>query len=181
MFALLLLTSIDHICLVSELLGMCVYDFLKKNNFAPFPRHHIQKFACQLLGNVACKFDIFKCPSPSSHAPCFVLHELKLIHTDLKPENVQLVRNDYHVPVLGKVVMCVVNISNDGVGQRNAPPKAKRILESTDIRQIDFGTSTTTRNNLTGIPPPQPPLLTRNARRRVSRPPLLPVSVVNSW
>jgi len=45
----------NHICLVSELLGMCVYDFLKENDFAPFPRHHIQKFARQLLGSVACE------------------------------------------------------------------------------------------------------------------------------
>lgn len=44
----------NHICLVSELLGMCVYDFLKENEFAPFPRQHIQSFARQLLGSVAC-------------------------------------------------------------------------------------------------------------------------------
>lgn len=46
----------NHICLVTELLGMCVYDFLKENDFAPFPRHHIQSFARQLLGSVACKY-----------------------------------------------------------------------------------------------------------------------------
>ncbi len=44
----------NHICLVSELLGMCVYDFLKENDFSPFPRDHIQSFAQQLLGSVAC-------------------------------------------------------------------------------------------------------------------------------
>lgn len=33
---------------------MCVYDFLKENDFAPFPRHHIQSFARQLLKSVAC-------------------------------------------------------------------------------------------------------------------------------
>ncbi|GLB40484.1 putative serine/Threonine protein kinases, catalytic domain [Lyophyllum shimeji] len=102
----------NHICLVSELLGMCVYDFLKENEFAPFPRHHIQNFARQLLGSVA------------------FLHDLHLIHTDLKPENILLVRNDYtavSVPVPGK---------------RNAPPRTKRILESTEIRLIDFGSAT---------------------------------------
>ncbi|KAF8072002.1 CMGC/CLK protein kinase [Lyophyllum atratum] len=102
----------NHICLVSELLGMCVYDFLKENEFAPFPRHHIQNFARQLLGSVA------------------FLHELHLIHTDLKPENILLVHNDYStvpVPVPGK---------------RNAPPRMKRLLESTDIRLIDFGSAT---------------------------------------
>ncbi|KAJ6612314.1 kinase-like domain-containing protein [Mycena sp. CBHHK59/15] len=102
----------NHICLVSELLGMCLYDFLKENDFAPFPRQHIQSFARQLLGSVA------------------FLHDLHLIHTDLKPENILLVHNDYktvHVPVPGK---------------RNAPPKVKRILHSTDIRLIDFGSAT---------------------------------------
>jgi hypothetical protein len=44
----------NHICIVSELYGMCVYDFLKDNDFTPFPRHHIQQFARQLLGSVAC-------------------------------------------------------------------------------------------------------------------------------
>lgn len=101
----------NHICLVSELLGMCVYDFLKENEFAPFPRNHIQSFARQLLGSVA------------------FLHDLHLIHTDLKPENILLVRNDYElrvVPVPGK---------------RNAPPRTKRMLSSTDIRLIDFGSA----------------------------------------
>jgi len=46
----------NHICLVSELFGMCVYDFLKENDFAPFPRQQIQSFARQLLGSVACTY-----------------------------------------------------------------------------------------------------------------------------
>ncbi|KAH8797080.1 CMGC/CLK protein kinase [Flagelloscypha sp. PMI_526] len=77
----------NHICIVTELLGMCLYDFLKDNRFEPFPRHQIQSFAHQLLGSMA------------------FLHDLKLVHTDLKPENILLVRNDYHttsLPVPGK-------------------------------------------------------------------------------
>lgn len=101
----------NHICLVSELLGMCVYDFLKENEFAPFPRNHIQSFARQLLGSVA------------------FLHDLHLIHTDLKPENILLVRNDYR--------LTVVSVP----GKRNAPTRTKRMLSSTDIRLIDFGSA----------------------------------------
>ncbi|KAH9940993.1 CMGC/CLK protein kinase [Amylocystis lapponica] len=101
----------NHICLVSELLGMCVYDFLKENDFAPFPRPHIQSFASQLLGSVA------------------FLHDLHLIHTDLKPENILLVNNDYRTAHLPS-------------GKRNAPSRTKRILDSTDIRLIDFGSAT---------------------------------------
>ncbi|KAI0360089.1 CMGC/CLK protein kinase [Trametes cingulata] len=102
----------NHICLVSELLGMCVYDFLKENDFAPFPRQHIQSFARQLLGSVA------------------FLHELHLIHTDLKPENILLVNNDYRV----------VQVATSS--KRGAPTRTKRILQSTDIRLIDFGSAT---------------------------------------
>ncbi|KAI0833252.1 CMGC/CLK protein kinase [Trametes gibbosa] len=102
----------NHICLVSELLGMCVYDFLKENDFAPFPRQHIQSFARQLLGSVA------------------FLHELHLIHTDLKPENILLVNNDYQV----------VQVATSS--KRGAPARSKRLLHSTDIRLIDFGSAT---------------------------------------
>jgi dual-specificity kinase len=42
--------------MVFELLGQSVFDFLKENEFHPFPAHHIQHFAKQLLTSVACKF-----------------------------------------------------------------------------------------------------------------------------
>ncbi|KAI0316721.1 kinase-like domain-containing protein [Amylostereum chailletii] len=102
----------NHICLVTELLGMCVYDFLKDNDFAPFPRHHIQGFARQLLGSVA------------------FLHDLHLIHTDLKPENILLVHNDYQ------------EVPSPSPVKRGSHPRVKRILKSTDIRLIDFGSAT---------------------------------------
>ncbi|KAL7422897.1 serine threonine protein kinase CMGC group [Cryptotrichosporon argae] len=66
----------NHPCLVSELYGMSVFDFLKLNHFQPFPEKHIQDFARSLLSSVA------------------FLHSLKLVHTDLKPENILLVGNE---------------------------------------------------------------------------------------
>ncbi|KAI8367960.1 kinase-like domain-containing protein [Choanephora cucurbitarum] len=63
----------NHICMVFELLGQSVFDYLKSNQFKPFPQSQIQQLAKQLLTSVA------------------FLHELKLIHTDLKPENILLV------------------------------------------------------------------------------------------
>ncbi|WWC72595.1 uncharacterized protein I206_106557 [Kwoniella pini CBS 10737] len=66
----------NHPCLVSELYGMSVFDFLKQNNFQPFPEKHIQDFARSLLRSVA------------------FLHTLKLVHTDLKPENILLCSNE---------------------------------------------------------------------------------------
>ncbi|ODO10550.1 hypothetical protein I350_01147 [Cryptococcus amylolentus CBS 6273] len=66
----------NHPCLVSELYGMSVFDFLKNNGFQPFPDKHIQDFARSLLRSVA------------------YLHSLKLVHTDLKPENILLCSNE---------------------------------------------------------------------------------------
>lgn len=62
----------NHICIVTELLSLSVFDFLKDNQYSPFPASHIQSFAKQLLSSVA------------------FLHDLRLVHTDLKPENILL-------------------------------------------------------------------------------------------
>lgn len=44
----------NHPCIVSELYGMSVFDFLKQNSFSPFPERHIQDFAKSLLKSVDC-------------------------------------------------------------------------------------------------------------------------------
>lgn len=45
-----------HICIVMDLLGQSVFDFLKGNGFVPFPNSHIQNFARQLFTSVACEY-----------------------------------------------------------------------------------------------------------------------------
>ncbi|KAG0303390.1 dual specificity protein kinase kns1 [Dissophora globulifera] len=62
----------NHVCMVFDLLGQSIYDWLKDNFFCPFPPNQIQQFAFQLLRSVE------------------FLHRLRLIHTDLKPENILL-------------------------------------------------------------------------------------------
>ena len=62
-----------HIGMVFEILGQSVFDFLKSNNFKPFPLKHIREIASQLFKAVS------------------FLHENSLTHTDLKPENVLFV------------------------------------------------------------------------------------------
>lgn len=94
----------NHVCMSFDLLGQSVFDFLKENRFRPFPPNHIQHFAHQLLVSVS------------------FLHNLGLIHTDLKPENVLLVDGQYRIQ-----------------GTRS---KARRILHRTDIQLIDFGSAT---------------------------------------
>ncbi|GAC94870.1 likely protein kinase [Pseudozyma hubeiensis SY62] len=69
----------NHVCIVSELLGKSVFDFLKENKFQPFPPLHIWQFSKQLMQSVA------------------FLHRLNLVHTDLKPENILLVSSEHTV------------------------------------------------------------------------------------
>lgn len=79
----------DHICIVTDLLKISLYDFMEKNSFLPFPGSHIQAMVKQLLRSVA------------------FMHDLKLIHTDLKPENILIKdasyrKKPYHKPEDGR-------------------------------------------------------------------------------
>ncbi|ORX69231.1 kinase-like protein, partial [Linderina pennispora] len=74
----------NHVCMVFELLGPSVFDFLKENEFRPFSLHHVQLFAEQLLRSVA------------------FLHRLNLVHTDLKPENILLESGAYDLVPFGR-------------------------------------------------------------------------------
>ncbi|KAJ2963440.1 hypothetical protein NQZ79_g1488 [Umbelopsis isabellina] len=125
----------NHICMVFELLGQSVFDFLKENEFHPFPPHHIQHFAKQLLTSVA---------STDHHMPTFsVVHDLKLIHTDLKPENILLANNEYRlVPCRPtKVIVCNM-INHASTTLQRSGSKVQRLLVNTEIRLIDFGSAT---------------------------------------
>lgn len=44
----------NHVCMVFDLLGQSIYDWLKDNSFCPFPPNQVQYFARQLLTSVAC-------------------------------------------------------------------------------------------------------------------------------
>jgi dual-specificity kinase len=93
----------NHVCIVTELLGQSVFDFLKENQFASFPPRHIWSFAKQLLRSVACESaPRFEQPG-ASLTPLSVLHRLNLVHTDLKPENILLVDSTADVVALSKV------------------------------------------------------------------------------
>ena len=62
----------SHMCMVFELLGPSVYDYLKLNKHKPLPLYCVQAFADQLMWAIA------------------FLHSIELTHTDLKPENMLL-------------------------------------------------------------------------------------------
>ncbi|XP_014236564.1 probable serine/threonine-protein kinase dyrk2 isoform X1 [Trichogramma pretiosum] len=73
-----------HMCIAFEMLGLSVFDFLRDNNFQPYPLDHVRHMGYQLC--YAVKF----------------LHDNKLTHTDLKPENILFVDSDYEVVYNGK-------------------------------------------------------------------------------
>ncbi|XP_044730805.1 dual specificity protein kinase CLK2 isoform X5 [Chrysoperla carnea] len=66
-----------HMCIAFEMLGLSVFDFLKDNNYQPYPMEHVRHISYQLCYSV--KF----------------LHDNKLTHTDLKPENILFVDSEY--------------------------------------------------------------------------------------
>ncbi|KIX07891.1 uncharacterized protein Z518_02545 [Rhinocladiella mackenziei CBS 650.93] len=107
----------NHICIVTDLLGQSVFDFLKGNGFVPFPSSQIQSFARQLFTSVA------------------FLHDLNLIHTDLKPENILLVHNAYQTFTYNRTIP-----SSSHTTSRTA--RQRRVLLDSEIRLIDFGSAT---------------------------------------
>ncbi|KAK3302571.1 kinase-like domain-containing protein [Chaetomium strumarium] len=106
-----------HICIVMDLLGQSVFDFLKSNSFVPFPNSQIQSFARQLFTSVA------------------FLHDLNLIHTDLKPENILLCHNEYQTFTYNRKIPSSSTANTRTASQR-------KVLLDTEIRLIDFGSAT---------------------------------------
>ncbi|KAF3324689.1 serine/threonine-protein kinase AFC2-like protein [Carex littledalei] len=110
----------NHICIVFEKLGPSLFDFLRENNYRGFPIDLVREFARQLLDIVA------------------FLHDLRLIHTDLKPENVLLVSPEYiKVPdyKLLRHLYLLLHSPKEGSYYMRLP-------KSSSIKVIDFGGTT---------------------------------------
>jgi len=59
-----------HMCIAFEMLGKSVFDFLKENNYHPYPIEQVRQMSYELC-----------------YAVNF-LHKNRITHTDLKPENI---------------------------------------------------------------------------------------------
>ncbi|XP_053743898.1 dual specificity protein kinase CLK2b [Synchiropus splendidus] len=70
-------TYLGHVCICFELLSLSTFDFMKANNFLPYPISQIRHMAQQICTAVS------------------FLHDNQLTHTDLKPENILLVNSEY--------------------------------------------------------------------------------------
>jgi CDC-like kinase len=95
-----------HTCIAFEMLGLSVFDFLKDNDYAPYPIEQVCQIAHELI--VAVKF----------------LHDNKVTHTDLKPENIMFYDSSYDTYYDTK------------------KRKEIRQVRNAEIRLIDFGSAT---------------------------------------
>ncbi|KAF8004767.1 hypothetical protein HF325_000224 [Metschnikowia pulcherrima] len=115
-----------HICIVTDLLKISLYDFLENNKFIPYPGSHIQAISKQLIRSVT------------------YFHDLNLIHTDLKPENILLHDDSFQRKQLRSSTTIAsymfLNVSGDK-RRSDRPPKFLRILNNPLIQIIDFGSA----------------------------------------
>ncbi|KAG7194457.1 Dual specificity protein kinase clk3 [Scheffersomyces spartinae] len=126
-----------HICIVTDLMKISLFDFLEKNKYIAFPGSHIQAIAKQLIRSVT------------------FLHDLNLIHTDLKPENILLYDDSYvrkrlySSTIINSFIRQASSMSNktligngndSGAGTRaRKVPKTSKVLNNPSILIIDFG------------------------------------------
>lgn len=96
-----------HVCLVFESLDVSVYEFQKANSYRSYPLETIQTVSRDLL-----------------RATLF-LHDMDLVHTDLKPENVLFLDGAY-----------------DERPDEDHPKRPYRVLRSSSAKVIDFGGAT---------------------------------------
>ncbi|KOG97697.1 serine/threonine protein kinase KNS1 [Saccharomyces eubayanus] len=108
----------NHICLVTDLYGKSIYDFMCSNGIARFPGSHIQAIARQLIRSV-----------------CF-LHDLGIIHTDLKPENI-LICDETHIAQN----LPPKTIQSLSKRRREASKGKHKILNNPEVKIIDFGSA----------------------------------------
>lgn len=112
-----------HICIVTDLLKISLFDFMENNKFIAYPGLHIQAISKQLIRLVT------------------FFHDLNLIHTDLKPENILLHDDLYQRKQLrsSTILTSYAKLNTNDKRRSDKLPRYLRILHNPLIQIIDFG------------------------------------------
>lgn len=70
--------SCGHVCICFQLLSLSTFDFLKANNFLPYPIGQIRHMARQICHAVSCESGMHGSPLPSPRSPRNTASELIL-------------------------------------------------------------------------------------------------------
>ncbi|AET41650.1 serine/threonine protein kinase KNS1 Ecym_8380 [Eremothecium cymbalariae DBVPG len=108
----------NHICLVTDLFGKSIYDFMCNNGNPRFPGSHVQAISRQLIRSV-----------------CF-LHDLSIIHTDLKPENILVCDESFVESQLPESVLATLSTR-----RKQASNGKQKVLTNPEVKLIDFGSA----------------------------------------
>ena len=129
--------KIPYYAIVTELLDLNLYEFLKNNSHKGYTMSQIQYIAKQIFEGIA------------------FLHKINIIHTDLKPENILLEDASYNKITKYEEVPLNISLRHDNnVNSRNASAISTnesvssninkilyKKLKKCDVKIIDFGSA----------------------------------------
>ncbi|OHS97514.1 Dual specificity tyrosine-phosphorylation-regulated kinase 2 [Tritrichomonas foetus] len=81
----------SHLCMVTEVLGISLFNYLKSHNFSPLPVKMTKTIAFELISGLV------------------TVHSKGIIHADLKPENILfLIGSTNHIKIIDFGSSCVI-------------------------------------------------------------------------
>ncbi len=111
----------SHLCLVFEMLGSNLYELLKKRQFRGLPLGVVKTLLRQAIDGIK------------------LLGKKNVVHCDLKPENMLMVRNDAIDQMIAKSSSQNESEKNNDANGEEADPAA--VEEEQWIKLIDFGSA----------------------------------------
>lgn len=113
-----------YVCMVFPLYGLSLYDFLYYNRFLPLFPHHIKHIAQQLITTIA------------------YLHDLQVVHADIKPENILLIDSQHQTIQIEHLTVNVplnttVKLIDFGTAVMDTTPSKPKIVASRSYRSVE--------------------------------------------